>query len=318
MNTLLEVKKKTILTQLKESQILYQQDCNLSKYSTFKVGGKAMIIAMPNTIEQLRTLYQIIFDLRIPYFFLGGGSNILFSDSGFDGLVIQYKAKEEIIFKDQTEDSILVSVPSNARVAWFAKQISKKGYTGVEFLTTIPGQIGGAVIQNAGCYGQEICDVLYAVHIIHQSQHERFITKECQFSYRDSLFKQNPNLWVTAVDFLLYEGELKTIIKTIDKFTESRLNSQPKNRRSAGSIFKNPPHDITHLKAWELIKESDLSHASIGGAQVSPEHYNFIVNSGHATAKDIFSLMCHIEEKVRDITGVSLEREVILVGQFFE
>ncbi len=305
-----------VLLEIQEAGIPLEKDHSLAKYNSYRIGGDAKIFAKPNKVRQLIHLQKIVNQFKVPYFLLGGGSNILISDHSYEGIVIYLSLEEKIKILEQKKDSISFRVPANARVPWFAKKISQMGYKGIEFLTTIPGQLGGVVVQNAGCYGSEVSDFIQKVHAIKDAKIIEYDAKESDFSYRNSLFKKEKSNWIFSADFYLKKGNLKEIMNNIETYRQHRLNSQPRNRKSAGSIFKNPDKKVSKLKAWELIHKAGLANKQIGDAIISPSHCNFIVNLGSAKAEDIHQLISLAEKTVQDKLGVSLEREVIMVGKF--
>ena len=305
-----------LIAALKDNQIDYLLSYPLNKLTTFRIGGNADIFCQPNSPEKILILFNLIYKYNINYFFLGGGSNILISDMGFQGIVIYPNIKEEFNTIELTNKYINISVPATVRAPWFAKQISNLGYTGLEFLTTIPGQLGGSIIQNAGCYGSEIKDIINEVTIIDNGIIKKLKTNECNFKYRYSMFKDNKQIWVLSATFTLPKGIQTEIDTKIETYKQKRLQSQPRNRRSAGSIFKNPSNSVSNLKAWELIHKTGLVGTIIGDAQISNEHANFIVNLGKATANDVYQLIQLIESKVIELFNIQLEKEVILIGKF--
>ena len=313
MNTELQAKIESLLV---AKQIPFKPNHSLSRLNSFRIGGNARIFAEPETLEQLIELQKIVIQNDVPFFFLGGGSNILISDHGFQGIVIYMAFKEgfEILSKD--EQHIIIKVLANTRAPWFAKQVSKLEYQGLEFLTTIPGHIGGAIMQNAGCYGSEICEFIDTVEYIEGGKPVQITSEEAEFSYRNSMFKENPPAWIYSMTVRLAKGEREVIQAKIQEFSQRRLNSQPKNRRSAGSIFKNPRAEVSTKKAWQLIDESGLRGVMRNAAEISREHCNFIVNNGGAKAEDVYFLARLIEKEVLAKTKVKLEREVVFIGDF--
>ncbi len=242
---------------------------------------------------------------------MGGGSNLLVSDKGVEEVVIKPSLPEG--WKIYQEDS-LVEVSASTRSSFFAKKISQEGYEGFEFLSTIPGSIGGAIVQNAGCFGGEIQDILYGVYYIEKGEEKFLFKKDLSFCYRYSIFKENPKWVISRALFVLKRGDRKKIEERLEKMRKKRLFLQPRNRRSGGSTFKNPPGK----RAWELIDQVGLRGFQYGRARISSKHPNFIENLGGAKAEEIYFLIRLIEEKVKRKFQISLEREVILWGEFPE
>ncbi len=307
---------KFISNILEDEGIQYKSNHSLAKYSTFKVGGEAKFYVTPSSFREFKTLQKIVDTHNLPFFFIGGGSNLLVSDHGFDGVVIHPMTQEKIIIKKKIQNILWVRGRASSRSAWFAKTVSKMGYGGLEFLSTVPGSLGGAVVQNAGCYGSEIKDYVKKIFATKDGIAKIIKKAEADFSYRNSLFKKNNRVWVYAVEFELYEDTLLTINKRLEQFKNYRITSQPKNKKSAGSIFKNPKDSHNKLKAWELIDQTNLRGKKIGGATFSEEHCNFIVNENFAKASDIHQLILLAQETVKKQTGIYLETEIIRLGNF--
>ncbi len=286
----------------------------LFSYTSFRLGGNADIFATPQNAEQMAELQAWLLRTPLPVFILGGGSNLLISDSGFRGIVIHPALGEEPQILHRTADRLSVFVPASARAPLTGKKISALGFAGLEFLTTIPGQFGGSIIQNAGCYGHELKDTLLDVRVVRGGNINTLRNAECAFAYRDSAFKRDSTQWVAGATLELAAGDAMKIEAHIADYKARRIASQPKNRRSAGSIFKNPRAEVSDKKAWQLIEAAGLRGVKDGGAEISAEHCNFIVNNGEATAAAVLRLIELAEKRVFENSGVQLEREVVLVG----
>jgi UDP-N-acetylmuramate dehydrogenase len=299
---------------LESRGIPYRLSEPLNTYTTFRIGGVADLFVLPRQPEDLAALQQHLRDNAVPVFLLGGGSNLLISDAGFRGVVVHPDFGEEPQVLYKSADRIRVRVPASARAPLVGKKISALGFAGLEFLTTIPGHFGGSVIQNAGCYGHELRDYLVSAEVVRGGELLSLSCQECGFAYRDSLFKRDPGAWIAGATLELFADDARRIEERISDYKRRRLDSQPRNRRSAGSIFKNPDRSVTEKKAWQLIDEAGLRGVRAGGAEISAEHCNFIVNNGSATAADVLSLIHLIEQRVYETSGIRLEREVVLVG----
>lgn len=297
---------------LVDNQIPHILNASLKKYTSFQVGGTTEILTTPVNHEQCALLQKFILAQKIPWFILAGGSNVLVSDRHFFGVTIKLNLPTEPVYLQEKNNAISVSISANARAPSFARKMSLTGYTGLEFLTTIPGEMGGSIIQNAGCYGYEIKNTLDKVTVCEKGAIREISNKDCEFSYRNSLFKGNTQIWVLGADFHLNRGNPEEIQSRIDTYRNHRIASQPKNRKSAGSVFKNPDGK----KAWELLDQAGLRGYTKGDAEISQEHCNFIVNKGNASAEDILYLIGLAEQKVAALTGVRLEREIVLLGNF--
>ncbi len=269
---------------------IIQRDILLKKYTTFKIGGNAKFFAEPKDIEEIRTLFVWCREFKIPYFILGKGSNVLFDDDGYKGLVIK-------LSKFGAGNS-LHSLIQNA---------ANQGLGGLEKLEGIPGTIGGAIFMNAGAHGQQISDCIKSVSSI--TENGKIITRtkeECKFSYRSSIFK---NETILSAEFNFVPMPKEIIYKNRKEVLAWRKEKQPLQYPNAGSIFKNPANN---LSAGALIESCNLKGFSIGNAQISELHANFIVNKGNATAKDVKALIEKIVQSVKEIHGVELEREIII------
>lgn len=299
---------------LDQRSIEYRRSEPLYTYTTFRIGGPAELFVLPRHPDELAALQQFALAHRLPVFLLGGGSNLLVADSGIPGVVVHPAFGEEPQVLHRSADRLVVRVPASARAPLAGKKISALGFTGLEFLTTIPGQFGGSVIQNAGCYGYELKDCLVSTEVVRGGELRSLTREACAFSYRDSAFKRDAATWIATATLELMAGEARLIDARIADYKQRRIASQPKNRRSAGSIFKNPHSAVTDKKAWQLIDAAALRGMRHGGAEISAEHCNFIVNNGTATAADVLYLIALIEKRVSETTGVVLEKEVVLAG----
>lgn len=276
----------------------------LAKYTTFKVGGPAKYFVSVMTTEEMITAIKTARHLRLPFFILGGGSNVLVSDRGFDGLVIRAENKHAEFLP-----AGLVKAGAGMNLAALAILATQKGLGGLEFGVGIPGTVGGAVRGNAGCFGQEIKDVIQSVSVIdEEGDFHGLKNLSCRFKYRDSRFKHEPS-YILEVIFSLRSGEGR--MDLIDDYRRRKDATQDFQNASAGCIFKNPSDD---QYAGQLIDQLELKGFKLGGAMVSLKHGNFILNTGRATADDIATLISLIKEKVRRHYGVQLQEEIQYVG----
>ncbi|MBT5338578.1 UDP-N-acetylmuramate dehydrogenase [Candidatus Falkowbacteria bacterium] len=296
----------------------------LAKYTTFKIGGPAKFLVKVNNKIDLYKAVKAARELKLSFFILGGGSNVLVSDNGYDGLVIK-------LDEGQTEFST-----SSAKVfagnSWsgFIRDSVKHGLGGLEFGANIPGTVGGAVYGNAGAYGQGAGDYVDRVEIIDVEGEEVSLIvlskEECEFAYRESLFKKNKHWIIAEVVFrLIADTNAAEKLEQIEDEWNKRMCSQPLNLPSAGCSFKNLLYtpELEKYKDWEIkgklpaakfIEELELKGKKIGGAMISDVHANFIVNFDNATADNVMQLISLVKTKVRDKFGVQLEEEVQYVG----
>lgn len=303
-----------VIAFLDAQNISYRRNEPLHSYTTFRIGGNAELFVMPRHGEELALLQRHLQENPVPTFLLGGGSNLLIADTGIRGVVVHPDFGEELHITYRSPDRIVVKVPASARAPLAGKKISALGYGGLEFLTTIPGHFGGSVIQNAGCYGHELKDCLLSAEVAKEGELLTLAQAECGLSYRNSKFKEDSSIWVSGATLELFAADPVAIESRIADYKARRIASQPKNRRSAGSIFKNPDRRVSDKKAWQLIEAVGLRGVRQGGAEISAEHCNFIVNNGNASAADVLHLIRLIEQRVLEQTGVQLEREVVLAG----
>jgi len=275
-----------------------QSQCDLSQYSTFGIGGPARYFAQVKTLQELKEACEFAKRKSLAILPLGKGSNILFDDRGFDGLVLHIKL-EEITFEGAT-----VTAGGGASFTLLGAKASRQNLGGLEFASGIPGTVGGAVFMNAGANGKETKDSLHSVrYMTFDGKIHCYSRDELTFAYRTSPFQTMEGIIVEATFQLEPTAEARILQK---KIVEYRIDTQPYKAKSAGCIFRNPEGNGAGL----LIEQSGLKGYKIGGAEVSTKHANFIVNSGNATAKDIEELIKHIRETVQSNTGITLHDEV--------
>lgn len=275
---------------------------SMSNLTTFKTGGNADIVIYPNTTEELKNIVKFFYEECQPYYILGNGSNLLVSDNGI---------KKPVICIGREFSSIeIFDNCITAKAGAFLSSIAKKAYdeslTGFEFAAGIPGTLGGALIMNAGAYGGEMKDVVEAVSFIDPSGKEYVVSgEEMEFSYRHSALSDTDCI-ITGATINLKPGNKEEISEKMADLAARRREKQPLEFPSAGSTFKRP----TGYFAGALIEEAGLKGKTIGGAQVSPKHSGFIINTGNATTKDILDLIEFVREKVYEKHSVLLETEV--------
>ena len=280
----------------------------MDKHTTFRVGGCADCFVEIGRVEELTAIIKYLKQTERDYFVLGNGSNVLFGDKGFRGLVLHIgKRFSDIEVKDnKIKAQAGVLLTTVAKTAW------QHALTGMEFAAGIPGTVGGAVVMNAGAYDGEMKQVVQTVTVLSEAGEVMELSNNSmQFSYRNSIMKNRPFI-VLETEFSLQEGNADEIRAKMDDFNERRRSKQPLEYPSAGSTFKRPEGYF----AGKLIMDAGLRGYSIGGAQVSEKHCGFIINKSNATAADISELMDEVTEKVKRRFFVTLEPEVIRVGDF--
>ena len=276
----------------------FEVDKPLSQLSTFGIGGPARFFFEVQKVEQLQSLMVYCKAQNLSFFILGKGSNSLFDDRGFDGLVILNK-----IAFCQFEWPI-IHVGAGYSFSLLGTQSARKGWSGLEFASGIPGSVGGAVYMNAGANGHETCESLIEATFVNETGEIEVLRRDqIEFSYRYSSFQKKKGSIVSA-KFLLTPSESarKEQLRIIDY----RMRTQPYGDKSAGCVFRNPE---SH-SAGALIQQTGLKGKQLGGAEVSTLHGNFIVNKGEASSKDILELAAQVQKIVKEKTGVDLEMEI--------
>lgn len=278
----------------------------MSKHTSFKIGGLADIYITPNTRQSLMKAIKLCRENNIEYYIMGNGSNLLVSDDGYRGAIIQIFRKLNDIRIDgenvYAEAGILLSALSN--------KVYNSGLKGFEFASGIPGTLGGAVYMNAGAYGGEMKNVIVEVEVMDEKGNITVLSNEAlHLGYRQSIC-QKENYIVISATLKLERGDKEEIKAIIDDLTDRRKSKQPINMPSAGSTFKRP----AGYYAGKLIMDSGLMGHSIGGAQVSDKHAGFIINKGGASCSDVLELMEFVRETVYNKYGVTLDPEVKMLG----
>ena len=285
----------------------------MSEYSTFKAGGPAKFFAEPESVNELQALIGACEESGTEFYVIGNGSNILFSDKGFDGLVIRIGAKGE--FAELSASGTSVTAGAGCLLSKFGNECTSNSLTGAEFACGIPGSVGGAVYMNAGAYGGEIKDICAEVTYLDLNGEVNVLEgAKCEFGYRKSVFERE-NYIVLKAKFELREGNKEEISAYVKELQGKRSASQPLTVPSAGSTFKRPEGYF----AGALIQDAGLKGFKLdeSGAQVSPKHAGFVVNNeGKASATDIYRLIKHVISEVYKNSGVTLEPEVRLIGDF--
>ena len=298
-----------ILTEAQSSDKLSViENADMSKYTSFRAGGKAAALVEVENKEQLKAVLRFADEENIPHLLIGNGSNTLFKDSGYQGLVI--KLGDYFNYLAEESDTRL-RIGASMLLSTAAKMALEESLTGMEFASGIPGSIGGAIFMNAGAYGGEMKDIVASVHAVSPDGRDEkdFTNEEMQFGYRSSILQQNG--WIaTDVTFNLTTGNKEEIAAQMKDLNARRNAKQPVNYPSAGSTFKRPEGYF----AGKLIEDAGLKGLTVGGAQVSTLHSGFVINKGGATATDILQLIALVQNTVYDKFGIMLEPEVRIIG----
>lgn len=291
---------------------MIKQNEPLANHCTYRIGGPARVLFSAANEREIVAGIEIAKENRFKIMILGGGSNILFSDRGFDGLVLKL-ANNFIKIAEEKEDRAVVLAGAGAPLAALVKFALDNSLAGMEWAAGIPGTAGGAIRGNAGAFGREIgASVLRvrALEISGKSVVPAIVGKEdCAFGYRESVFKRNKNLVITAAKFVLEKGNANEIADKIKECAEKKRISQPLDFPSAGSVFKNPEGFF----AAKIIEDCGLKGRSAGGAQISEKHANFIVNRGNAKADDVLALIAQIKAAAKEKFAVDLKEEIEIV-----
>lgn len=285
-----------------DDSLVIEQQHLLKDLSTLGIGGLARYYVEVTSIPQLKQALDYASTNHLHYMILGKGSNCLFDDRGFNGLIIHNKISHLV---NTPPDTFYVG--AGYSFSRLGALTARKGWSGLEFASGIPGSVGGAVYMNAGANGAETCDRLVSVEFMEPDGSIKvFQRSELSFAYRTSSFQKMPGAIVAATFTLSPLGDARAKQLNIVKY---RQETQPYSDKSAGCVFRNPPQQ----SAGALIDQSGLKGLSVGGATVSPVHANFIVNQDHATADDVRQLMALVRRSVQEKTGVTLESEVMQI-----
>lgn len=287
----------------------FQKGILLKNYTTFKIGGPAEYFCIVKNKDDLIGAVSFAKKTKLPYFILGGGSNLLVSDKGFNGLVIKIENCElKIPACHQAGKICAVTAGAGVSLAKLLSATANAGLSGLEWSAGIPGAtVGGAVRGNAGAFETEMKDLVRKVEAFDVKNHKIkiFSNKDCRFGYRGSIFKKNPDLIIFSVELELKKSNKKKVREKIKEIFGYRTAKHPKFP-SAGSIFKN----LENIRARDLIGRAGLKGKRIGGAQISEQHANFIVNTDGAKAKDVLALIDLAKKEVKNKFGINLEEEV--------
>ena len=287
-----------------ENKIKYLKDESLKKHTTFKVGGKADFVVSPSNLSVLSKLIKYLNENGIKYYFLGNGSNVIFNDQGFKGVIIKSQG-----FNDCSFDGTKAYFGAGVSMTYAAKLCGEKGLSGIEFCYGIPGNIGGGIFMNAGAYGGEISqNIVYVKYLDENGDPQTICKADCNFGYRHSCF-MGKKRFILGAEFELTPKPKDEIISFMEDIMKRRIEKQPLDKPSAGSSFKRPEGYF----AAALIDECGLKGKSIGGASFSEKHAGFIVNNGDATCRDIVRLADLVSDTVYKEKGVRIEKEMIIV-----
>jgi UDP-N-acetylmuramate dehydrogenase len=288
-----------------------QFDVPLARYTSARIGGPAEVLLAVLTAEELAAAAGMLWETQVPFRVLGGGSNVLISDRGVPGMLLLNQAKT--VRFEESAGQPQVWAESGASFGTLGRRASEKGLAGLEWAVGVPGTVGGAVVGNAGAHQGDIAGALKVAEILQPGgQVEGWTPERLQFGYRESWLKRHPRRSVVlSATFMLQVSNREATQSRMMEYTEARQRTQPPGA-SWGSMFKNPSGDF----AGRLIEAAGLKGAQVGQAQVSPQHANFFVNLGGATAVDAWELIRQVREKVKQHSGIDLELEIERIGDW--
>lgn len=290
---------------IKEIESICEIKCEeeLTKYNTYRVNSVCHALVFPKTIKELKEVLSILKKYSIKYLILGNGSNVILPPY-YDGIIIKLSNFSECNIKGNE-----VVVGAGYMFNKLSSELSNMEYTGYEWAVGIPGTVGGCIYNNAGAYKMSMSDLLISVTVLKNDEIIELSCNECNFGYRTSLFKEEKDYVILSCKLKLHKGNLDEIKSLISDRTKRRMETQPLNYPSCGSVFRNPDN----IPAGKVIEEVGLKGYSIGGAKVSELHANFIINTGEATSEEIIKLINVIKDKVKNETDIDLilEQEII-------
>lgn len=304
----------------------FKQDEPLARHLNFRIGGPAKYFVEVRTVEEVQEALRLAKEAGLETFILGGGSNTLASDDGFDGVVIKLALRNTAI------EGTTVVADAGVISAALARQTAKAGLKGFEWAISLPGTVGGAARGNAGCFGGEIKDVATSLTILRDGEVIEIPASEMHYGYRESIVKKNNDI-ILRVTMELEPGDSEALLKSLDDKLAARKATQPLHAGSAGCVFKNyeidSEEELERLSRFDIPEEMlkagrisagwvvdslDLKGKQIGGAKISDEHGNFVINSGDATASDVVQLIALVKTKARNEYGIQLHEEVQYLG----
>ena len=297
--------REKLKTKLAEKNI--EADHPMAKETTFRCGGKAALFVVADSLDELRFTLSVIKAFGAKWMMLGNGSNVLFTDKGYDGIVLKLgKEFSEVVIEGER-----ITAGASVLLSYLSKLAAANSLTGLEFASGIPGSLGGGIFMNAGAYGGTMKDCLVSVTAVSpEGDIYKYDADELDLDYRHSRFMASGEVIVLA-ELKLKGGNQEEIYALMDELTKKRKEKQPLSYPSAGSFFKRPEGYF----AGALIEQSGLKGFSVGGAEVSSLHAGFIINKGDASASDVLELCKCVQDRVYEKFGVRLEPEVRIVGE---
>ncbi len=286
-----------------------RENIPLAPYTSARIGGPADVLITANSADELCETMSLIWKSNADYFILGGGSNVLISDKGIRGITILNRAKA---VRFETKGQPKVWAESGVVLSNLANRCASKGLSGLEWGATVPGTIGGAVYGNAGAFGGDLAGNLVWAELLTESGREKWPVEKMSYGYRTSILKRHElKAIVLSAELTLKNATKEEVPVKIEEFSKRRKTTQPPGA-SMGSMFKNPPGDF----AGRLIEAAGLKGTRIGKAEISPVHGNFFINHGKTDANDIRALIELARKTVKEKSGIELELEIELIGEW--
>ena len=281
-------------------------DANLKRYNTYRLEVVAKYLVFPNNKEDFRDILEFVVKNKIKHVVLGNGSNVIFRNDYYDGVVILLNKLNKMKIDDD-----MVVVDAGYSLQKLAMEVSNMGLEGLEFATGIPGLVGASIAMNAGAYKKELSEVVESVLVINPDfEFVVMDNKKLNFEYRSSMFKKKNGYYIVSAKIKLLKGDKAFLLEKISKRRVKRIETQPLDMPSAGAVFRNPGND---MYAGEMIEKCGFKGYSVNDAKVSEKHANFIVNNGKAKGADIIKLVDKIKCKVKEEYGVDLVMEQIII-----
>lgn len=279
-----------------------EENVSLSKYTTYKVGGIALALVYPKSVNKLISLVKLLISSKIKYKVIGNGSNLLFSDKKFDGVIIRLTELTDLEFLSYNK----IRVGAGYSLPKLSLLVAKKGLAGLEFASGIPGTVGGAIFMNAGAYKSDMGYIVQSVRVLTpECKIITFENREMDFHYRSSFLQKHPEYICLDAVIKLNKGDRELLDEVIKERRARRIESQPLEYPSAGSVFRNPEGNF----AGKLIEDLGLKGYRMAGAMVSEKHANFIINYDNATSADIKNLIEYVHDRVMDEYNIDLKIE---------
>ena len=293
----------SILERLETYATVYENE-PMSKHTTYRVGGQVAYYCLPKDLTSCLRIIDILKEENLPYFVMGRGSNVLFGDAFFNGAIINLdNTMNEYFF----EPDGTCTVEAGCSLINLSVQAMKNGLSGLEFASGIPGSVGGALFMNAGAYKSDMSSIVKEVHVYKDGSLVWMKKDELDYQYRHSIFQSHRDWSIVAAKLQLEPGDSEQISTLMDSRRERRMATQPLDKPSAGSTFRNPEQ----MPAWKVIDDLGLRGHQIGGAQISEKHSNFIVTvSEDAKAQDIHDLITLIKTRAKETFGIEMKTEV--------